>query len=321
MKVNCMAYFDPFRYAGGGEMVMRAVLEEGQRRSHDIRLSTVRPRQRALHEKPDLTLLADVFNYPATLKSLGALRRFSADLLQDVTSRSPFVHLNNAYVDICNMPYLPCSGEAAPVCPLKSRFSLHRNLAALDFGRECFARREPVQSLFRRAALNVFLSPLHQRVSYRVLGLDDSVPSYVMKPAIDGKRFYNRHESRDIEYLFVGVIGEAKGLHAMRERFRDKDIWLVGKLMPGVRLDFGRYVGPVPYDRIPDYMNRAKNFVFLPRWPEPQGRVVIEAALCGCNLVTNDNVGATSFPFDIADIGNFRDATGEFWARIEQLIK
>jgi hypothetical protein len=66
-------------------------------------------------------------------------------------------------------------------------------------------------------------------------------------------------------------------------------------------------------------MNRAKNFVFLPRWPEPQGRVVIEAALCGCNLITNDHVGATSFPFDISDSSNFQNATEEFWEAIEGL--
>jgi glycosyltransferase involved in cell wall biosynthesis len=66
-------------------------------------------------------------------------------------------------------------------------------------------------------------------------------------------------------------------------------------------------------------MNRAKHFVFLPRWPEPQGRVVIEAALCGCELVTNQNVGATSFPFDIRNPANFAQASNEFWDAIEQL--
>ena len=66
-------------------------------------------------------------------------------------------------------------------------------------------------------------------------------------------------------------------------------------------------------------MNRAKNFVFLPRWPEPQGRVVVEAAMCGCNLITNQNVGATSFPFDLANPANFAGAEDEFWSAIEQI--
>jgi hypothetical protein len=66
-------------------------------------------------------------------------------------------------------------------------------------------------------------------------------------------------------------------------------------------------------------MNRAKHFVFLPRWPEPQGRVVTEAALCGCQLITNQNVGATSFPFDIANPANFAGANDEFWDAIEKI--
>lgn len=319
MKINYVAYYDPFQYGGGGEMVMRAIIEAGRQRSHDIRLCTVRPRRSALHDSPDLTLLADVFNYPGTLKSLGALRRFRTSQLRELIDRSRFVHLNNAYVDICNLGYLPCSGNASAICPHKSILSVRRNLAALDFGRTCFSEDSLVPRLFRESVLNVFLSPLHQRVTYDVLGLDGSVPSYVMKPIIDGRHFHNRGQQRDIDYLFVGVIGEAKGLHAMRERFKDKDIWLIGKVMPGEKLDFGRHLGHVAYSQIPEYMNRAKNFVFLPRWPEPQGRVVVEAALCGCKLITNENVGAMSFPFDIGKIDNFQNAPGEFWDTIERL--
>jgi hypothetical protein len=75
----------------------------------------------------------------------------------------------------------------------------------------------------------------------------------------------------------------------------------------------------IPYHEVPILMNRAKSFVFLPRWPEPQGRVVIEAALCGCRLITNDRVGATSFPFDISRIDHFKGATADFWDKIEWL--
>jgi hypothetical protein len=49
-------------------------------------------------------------------------------------------------------------------------------------------------------------------------------------------------------------------------------------------------------------MNRAQCFVFLPRWPKPFGRVVSAAALCGCELSVNDNLGATSFAMDLTDL-------------------
>jgi len=68
-------------------------------------------------------------------------------------------------------------------------------------------------------------------------------------------------------------------------------------------------------------MNRAKNFVYLPRWPEPQGRVVVEAALSGCNLIVNENVGAMSFPFDISVAENVEDSATIFWDELESILK
>jgi len=319
VKINYVGYFNPLTHAGGGEMVMRSLIETGMARGHEFTISAVRPGCMEYDPSADLDFVADVFNYPGTLKSLGAWRDFPRGFVERIAGGRSFVHFNNAYVDVCNLGYLPCSGKAAHVCPHKSPAHLLRNLAAKDFSRGCFAERPLVRDLFRRSKLNVFVSPLHHRVSYQLLKMKDEVPAFVMKPVIDSARFFNRQLERDIDYLFVGVIGEAKGLAAMRERFRDADIHFVGKIAPGAKLDFGTYHGSVPYTEIPGFMNRAKHFVFLPRWPEPQGRVVIEAALCGCELVTNENVGATSFPFDICNPANFSQATDEFWVTIEQL--
>jgi glycosyltransferase involved in cell wall biosynthesis len=319
MRINYVAYFDPLRYGGGGEMILRGLIEAGRRRGHTIRVTTVRPHRTAIDEGADLYWLTDAFNFPGTLKSLGAWRHFDEAWLRDIAARRPFVHFSNAYVDICNLGWLPCSGNAAPRCPYKSPWTVRRNLAAKDFGTTCFARKALVRELFERSRLNVFLSPLHERITHDVLQLAHRPPSYVMKPAIDAQRFNNRGMERDIDYLFVGVIGEAKGLDEMRARYRDADIHFVGRVAPGAKLDFGTHHGHVPYDRVPELMNRARHFVFLPRWPEPQGRVVVEAALCGCKLVTNDNVGATSFPFDLSRSENFAGAEDEFWKRMESL--
>ena len=102
----------------------------------------------------------------------------------------------------------------------------------------------------------------------------------------------------------------------MRARFGARDIVLVGVIAPGTELDFGRHVGPVPYTEIPRWMNRAKNFIFLPRWPEPQGRVVSEAALCGCNIIANHNVGALTLGIDLSDPRNYGNEEVKFWGAL-----
>lgn len=319
MKIDCLSYFHPLQFGGGGEMITRALIEEGRKRGHTIRLRSVRPKIDEGIGDADLYWLVDVFNFPQTLKSRGAWQHFPTALLEDIANNRPFIHMSNAYVDVCNLGYLPCSGNAQARCLHKSPAHLVRNLALRDFGQECFARAPLVRKLFARSVLNVYLSPLHQQTIECILSEGDMPESFVLKPMINSTAFYDQKRERDIDYLFVGVIGEAKGLAAMRERFRDADIHFVGKLAAGEKLDFGTYHGSVPYHEVPNFMNRAKHFVFLPRWPEPQGRVVIEAALCGCELVTNQNVGATSFPFDIGNPANFANANDEFWTAIEQL--
>jgi glycosyltransferase involved in cell wall biosynthesis len=178
-----------------------------------------------------------------------------------------------------------------------------------------------VQKLYRESALNVYLSPLHQEITEKLLGGGLLPSSHILKPMIDTSRFFNEGVERDIEYLFVGVIGEAKGLSEMRERFGKTDINMIGRLGPNVVLDFGKHLGHVPYEEIPRYMNRAKNFIFLPRWPEPQGRVVAEAALCGCNIIGNDNVGALSFGSNLSDANAYVHVEEDFWIRMESLVK
>src|SRR3954470_1094757 len=316
MRIDCLSFLDPFRYGGGGEMITRRLLEVGRARGHDIRLRSVRPRQRARRERPDFTLLIDVFNHAHSWKSLGAWRGFDRDFLHAAASRGPFAHLTTAYVDVCNLPWLPCGGDAAPACPFKP-LPLGRRVLLRDFGERCFATDPLVRQLFEDAAFAVFASPLHQATHERVLGMRFA-RSHVLRPMIDTSRFRNQHGKRDIEHLFVGVISEAKGLAEMRARFRNSDIYLIGRLAPGAQLDFGRHVPHQPYEAIPDWMNRARNFVFLPQWPEPQGRVVCEAALCGCNIIANDKVGALSFGFDLADPAHYADVEEDFWRTVER---
>ena len=321
MKINYISYFDPRLHRGGGEMIALDVVKTGIERGHTFTFSSVRPSKRIKYDdKADLDLVIDLFNYPGTFKSLGAWRDFPAALKDKVLQRKKFIHMSNAYVDICNLPYLPCSGSATPICLFKESIELPKKIVIKDFGSNCFATKKLVHSFFSLSKLNIFLSPLHRDTCLKVLNLQDATNNFVLRPTVDTKTFFNRNLKRDIEYLFVGVISEAKGFNEMRERFYDQDIHLAGNIYPGIKLDFGTYHGKISYDQVPALMNRAKNFVFLPRWPEPQGRVVIEAALSGCQLITNGRVGATSFDFDIGDPINLDHATDELWQAIEKIV-
>ena len=144
---------------------------------------------------------------------------------------------------------------------------------------------------------------------------------YILKPIINSKLFFNKNIERDIDFLFVGSVGEAKGLKELRERFENSNdkLTIIGNSPSREDLSFANYLGFVPYKEMPGYFNRAINFIHVPRWPEPQGRVVVEAALCGCNIIGNNKVGALSFNFNINNPNNFSDSKGDFWNAIKIL--
>jgi len=311
MNINYLAFLDPTSAKGGGEMILSQLLQTAERRGHDLRVSSALPKQHRLHPSPDLTLVADLFNCPESAQKL------PLSWIKEATSGA-YVHLDTAYVDCCNLDYLPCSGKSQDPCPHKGKFHLKRNLRSGDFSGQCFARSEGVQQLYNRSQLNVFLSPLHQQTIQEVVGFDPSHPSFILRPMIDTETFKDRNLSRDLPQLFAGVFCEAKGAETLKQQYSDRDIHFIGGDTQG-RPKFGTDHGQVAPQAVADWMNRAQEFVYLPRWPEPQGRVVVEAALCGCQLTLNQQVGAASFGVDLSEPKHSQGAAEEFWERLEQL--
>lgn len=314
MKINYIAALDPLTHSGGGEAIVQELIKSGEKRGHQFKITSLYPNHNKQFEEADLYFLTDVFNTPQKL------RKFSVPFLNEIIQKKPYIHMDNAYVDSCNLDYLPCNGEHGKVCPHKNMLRLKRNIRARDFSNKCFQENQIVKDLYHNSIFNIFLSPLHRSKISNMLGLKEE-EGFILKPLIDAERFKNKHQARDIENIFIGAIGEAKGVETLRKNYADKDLKLIGHIVNNKPLGFGDHLGFVPYSEIPDFLNRSKNFVFLPRWPEPQGRVVIEAALCGCNIIDNNNVGATSFDFDISQFENFKNASTEFWEKIESITK
>jgi glycosyltransferase involved in cell wall biosynthesis len=301
-------------------MVRQALMEEGIRRGHALEFSYVRPRaQIKTHVDPDLWILADVWNVAWHWKRIH--RRLWSRIPWTGTARyrrlvagacksGKFVHLDNAYVDVCDLPYLPCNGTVVGTeCPFKKGLSSRQ--------RKCF--RTATQDLYRRSRFNLFVSPLHARVVNELVGLS-SDRTYVMDPMIDSQLFRESADPiRDIPLLFVGPFNEAKGSETIRRRWPNGEVRIIGPRTPDAARYPG-YVGPLPYSDVRSLMRRTRTFVFHPRWPEPFGRVVAEAALSGCALDTNDQVGALSFGKDLTAQATYAGAATRLWLRLESLF-
>jgi capsule polysaccharide export protein KpsC/LpsZ len=80
----------------------------------------------------------------------------------------------------------------------------------------------------------------------------------------------------------------------------------------------------VPPEKMPELYSAHEFLVHLPdAWCAGE-RVVFEAALCGCKIVTNERVGHASWGWDLTDAAALRerliDAPYEFWRLIDGIV-
>jgi glycosyltransferase involved in cell wall biosynthesis len=298
IKVNFISYLHPYKYSGGGEMDNRSILEYGLMKDIDIKLGFRRngklskylsPRY-TLHEKPDFWILSDIYNCPEDKLS------FKDGFIEHIIEKEKYIHLDNAYVDLCDKAALPCHANR------------EKCLCTLSVKR--------ADNLYSHSLVNIFLSPLHRDTVIKRLPSVGENRTMIARPLIHTEDFINHHKTRDIEYLYVGTISDYKGYTNIEKLYGDnKDFLFIGRNSTRRNI-FGRHIPYIPHLELPAYYNRAVNFVHLPNWIEPMGRTVVEAALCGCKLITNNNVGALSFPFDISNPEEIAQSGDLFWEEI-----
>jgi glycosyltransferase involved in cell wall biosynthesis len=281
MRVTWITFLDPFVLNGGGELSQRAAILEGRARGHKINLTAflgARP-QRALRRlgilrsvdvdwNADLFVLADLRNYPEFP------RRLPNELIDRVLATGRAAISQQAWVDVCPLD-MPCGGNREACCS-----SCHRAWG---------------NYLYSRAGIAIFVSPMQQRMIESVLDVPLPEAQIVLRPPIDAQRFRTLRQERDIDVLYVGTISRAKGYYQLLGRFGADRLTLVGRSTLSEPVE-GTHLGAVPNEELPGIYNRARVFAHLPEWYEPMGRTVVEAALCGCELVLNDRVGVLSFP-------------------------
>lgn len=322
LRINFLSHLHPFHYHGGGEQYTARLINEGKSRGHDIRIISMKPNKTRLpsrlfrFRKPDIWILFDVFNVPE------AKRHFPRSFIDQIISNERYILGQNAYGDICYLNALPCNGEIGngQTCVInqKEYYGYFGNKSGWKDG---YCPINDNRSLFNNALMNVFLSPLHASIFHKIYP-ETKEKSYILKPLIDVDLFTDMHQLRDIKYASYGGMSEAKGFYNIMKRFPDEEITLFGSNPSPLTIQhkYGNVVGRIPYEQMPAFLNRVENYVHMPRWPEPNGLIANQAKLCGCNLITNDHVGALTHDFDISDKSHYKNNATDFWEHIESAL-
>jgi glycosyltransferase involved in cell wall biosynthesis len=142
--------------------------------------------------------------------------------------------------------------------------------------------------------------------------------------------FFDQGNTRLNKVMFVGNLHEGKGIPQIIKYAKDNPSVIFDfyykRACAGLKsqlktLNNCNLVGYVPKEQIFENYNKYKYFIHIPNHQESFGRAVGEAFLSGCNLITNDRVGALSYGWDYRE---FRENTLYsnylFWEKLEKTL-
>jgi glycosyltransferase involved in cell wall biosynthesis len=307
VRIAWLSFLDVNSFSGGGELAQRDLIGIGRARGHTIlespflrgRAQRVLRRSR-VHRRVEVDWDADVFVLSNIRNCPHLGLPFPEDVLERALTSQRVALVEDAWIDTCEFD-MPCGGDPG-ACP-----------------RECDRRWSEV--LFANSQIVIFVSPMQQRMIKTVLDVPLPRHQILRRPFIDTDLFNNWSIERDIDVLYVGTINEAKGYRNLTRSYSADQLTFVGPNALGEPIA-GTYLGALPYDALPEVYNRARTFAHLPQWYEPMGRTVVEASLCGCEVVTNERVGVTTYPkADWTDPAVVEGNGERFWIDFEGAVE
>jgi glycosyltransferase involved in cell wall biosynthesis len=188
-------------------------------------------------------------------------------------------------------------------------------------------------NLYKNSLLNIFLSPLHLKEHEEILK-DEIKNSACIPSPIDSNLFrvINPKSSRiKNSVLMVGNLVPAKGLNNVMQYLVNnpkKVLYTTGFNMSSefnyMAKKFAvNYTGQTNYSLMPGVYNSYESFIHLPEWKEPFGRSVMEAYLCGCDLILNDNVGCLSYGWNFKNLSKLKKilrSESLFWKTVAKYV-
>jgi glycosyltransferase involved in cell wall biosynthesis len=134
-------------------------------------------------------------------------------------------------------------------------------------------------------------------------------------------------EKNDV-VVYVGSLTSHKGVMDALDWGEENDIGIyvygVGECIEQVlEHPYAYYCGTVNYEELLEVYSVAKRFIFLPNWVDPFARTTVEARLSGCELITNEKVGAMSYEWWDTPDYEYREIlkcrANRFWDILELL--
>lgn len=299
MKLAWVNDLDPMVEVGGAQLNDRAMILEGLRRGHDIRI--VLPGKNP-HDMADVDL--------AIISRCVGMGVSGYDEL--TTAEVPFMFFHHDYApQLCRWAlFYPMEERCKTLCYLRDRW----------------------RPVLERAAKHIWLSPLHRWAWLFAYPNLKQRPFALVPSAVDPTLFPSRGR-----YPATGppggVIAVESGalfkgwenVKAWAEAHPDTDITLVGGAPESAPPPNVKHVGYVPNQLLGELYRAHDTFLHLPGTPMPFERTIAEAYLSGCRIIANRNVGALSYSWARPGRARWAYELGRaplrFWKAVEGAAK
>lgn len=293
MRCGLYTIIDPFKTdksSGGGSQAAINVIDVFG--ICGVNVDVITPESQFVEpDKFDVCLYLDIFNDP-----LGSKWFTMAQYEPLLNTNTPFFVFENAYTCCTTEPYGWTNPEKANLAPFSKRFAI-------------------------KARKFIFVSPLHKQTTERLLGVTLDHNSYEYFQFIDTELFKTNNKSgRPIKYLYVGAINYYKGIDILCQKY-GKELTIAGYGDTNMINNGAQYLGHLKLQDLPQVYNLTQNYVFEPRWKETFSRTVCEAALCGCNILGNSNIGVLSYNRDITNPQTYKDGQEDFIRMLKNELK
>lgn len=217
--------------------------------------------------------------------------------------------------DIVIVNNLHCSGREEL---FKWLFSTHKPWIKYDHDL-C----EEEAELYRKAALNVFISPMHMAYYVAMCGEEIAAKSICLPLAFDVDAWkYPNMNGRIKNSVFIPCYAKCrKEAQEFVGNHPEYSYYVAGHLKPfGLNVNL---LGDIIYTDMNEAYGKYENVLHTPNAKCAGERILFEAVMSGCKVITNDNAGHTSWDFDWRDVKVLKpilkNAVYLFWKEVERV--
>ena len=284
-----------FEILGGAELSCQQIIREGEESGFQIVVDPLKDFEttKRVIDDADIVIANNLFRCDYEFDLIEHLLRFE----------KPCIRWEHDYGFCARRTALCFVDQNVRHCCAKQRVDLYRRL-------------------FQHAILNVFQSPLHERIHHTMFG-QIIHPRILLPPPIDVSKL-KIQTKRPKSVVYVGLLNLKKGSDALYRYaldHPDHHITIIGEDRSDKQWpDHVVRKGKIKQEEVFTILSAAESFFFQPCWPEPSGRAVVEAYLARCRLIINDRIGSTTYPYFPSDYQATKKAVAHsaayFWKAV-----